>query len=67
MVKKKKEKTRVESVSEKINKILAEDRCNLWAVPKFVPFQKEEGKIVWEIHTEIKVLEIKDEQKDKPK
>ena len=67
MEKKKTTKTKVELVTEEVNKVLKDTNCDLWAVPKLVPFRKEGGQIVWEIHTSISVLEIKNEQKVEPK
>ena len=66
MTRKTEEKTTIQIVSDKISKILTEHNCNLYAVPRFVPAQNGD-KLIWEMKTDIRVLEVKEAEKDAKK
>lgn len=67
MKRKKKEKTVIELASEEIQEVLAEYKCELWSVPRLSPIKRSDGQIIWDIVTEIKVVEKKDDKEAKPK
>ena len=64
MARKKREKTKIELVSEEIREVLSEYKCNIYAIPKFVPVQRKDGTVLFEIQAGIKILEIKEDDKE---